>query len=48
MGCDVFQGWYHSAPLDEARCLDYFALSADRLRTAGVPSQQDMAVELLR
>ncbi len=48
MGCDVFQGWYHSAPLDEARCLDYFALSADRLRMAGVPSQQDMAVELLR
>jgi EAL domain-containing protein (putative c-di-GMP-specific phosphodiesterase class I) len=48
MGCDVFQGWYHSAPLDEARCLEYFAASVDRMRSSGVPSQQDMAVELLR
>ena len=48
MGCDVFQGWYHSAPLDEARCMDYFRASAERMRDAGVPSQQDMSVELLR
>ncbi|WP_018912842.1 EAL domain-containing protein [Thiomonas sp. FB-6] len=48
MGCDVFQGWYHSAPLDEARCIDYFSASAERMRDAGVPSQQDMSVELLR
>lgn len=48
MGCDVFQGWYHSAPLDEARCIDHFTASAERMRDAGVPSQQDMSVELLR
>ena len=48
MGCDVFQGWYHSAPLDQARCLEYFAACAERMRGSGVPSQQDMTVELLR
>lgn len=48
MGCDVFQGWYHSQPLDEAACLEYFVACAARPTEAGVPTQQDLAVELLR
>ena len=24
MGCDVFQGYYHSPPLTESECLTYF------------------------
>lgn len=24
MGCDTFQGYFHSPPLDEEQCLDYF------------------------
>lgn len=28
MGCDIFQGYFHSPPLSEAQCLDYFARHA--------------------
>lgn len=29
MGCDIFQGYFHSPPIDELRCIEYFASCTD-------------------